>query len=155
MPSQRPLIIDNGQVKTLTADLSVASSRGQYLFHSVPFNSGSTIGQWAAPTALTELFNSANYRIYIDLNYAVQCRLQVTMLSTIASGLTLKTQYSTNGGTSWADLSGSLNLSGTAGIKLSQWFTIDPVPGDVLIRLVTQGGTATNVRFGNILLFVE
>ena len=132
----------------------------------VPFEYTLYAGDAAAPAAVfTNLANAAvteviaaRMRTRIDLTYAVETRLIVSQVVIAAAGTNWRVQYSTDGGTNWTYLDGTVGTSTTSGgpsvaaaastansLQVGSWTTLAAgAKADVLVRFVgTQGnGTA-------------
>jgi hypothetical protein len=95
---------------------------------------------WAMPGAVTELFNDI-VRVQADLTNATQVRIWAVIGSQIGPvGSVIFSQFSTDGGQTWASLTSKASTS-SAGLHLSSWANLNSgARKDVLIRAVAQNG---------------
>lgn len=93
------------------------------------------------PAAITELFGNTYNRIYVDLTTAQQVRL-VERLSVVgATNAYIYAQYSTNKGSTWANLSSTnnklpINATATTTNAYNSSWTSVAYQGEVLLRIV-------------------
>jgi hypothetical protein len=127
---------------------------------NIPLMAMGTAATWTSmPAADTEIMGSTRQRVWSDLSNAVEARLTLRVATAGATGSTIRAQYSTDNGATWADLGTSvaIDVTGTNANAKSGWVAL---PGaaktDVLIRLMGLGGDgATSPSFGVIALQVR
>ncbi|MBZ5600472.1 MAG: hypothetical protein LAN83_19390 [Acidobacteriia bacterium] len=100
---------------------------------------------WAMPGALTELFNDV-VRVQADLTKASQVRLYAEVGNQFGPvGSLIFSQFSTDGGQTWASLTASAPVSST-GSHVSPWVNVPSLAKkDVIIRAVAQNGISLPV----------
>ena len=115
---------------------------------------GTTV-YWTMPWFLTELYGDA-VRIQADLSNATKVRIYAEIGSHHGpSGSTFFSQYSIDGGNTWNTLTSVTEVS-TQGSHVSTWQQI-PVGavGDVVVRVVAEGGNASKVDIKAVHLQAE
>jgi len=99
---------------------------------------------WAnMPAADTELYGTTNTRALAGLADATESR--VTCQLTVAATLTakLRLQYSTDGGTTWANAGSEVVLGAVPAWRVGAWAALPAgAKTDVVLRLVGSGGNA-------------
>jgi hypothetical protein len=101
---------------------------------------GSTFAWANQPAALTEFLGSVNYRRFLDLSNAAQARIVVRVATAGAAGSQLRLQYSTDGGTNWADAGPSVGIA-TAGLGAGTWSNlVAGAKADAQFRIAGSGG---------------
>lgn len=100
---------------------------------------------WAMPGAVTELFNDL-VRVQADLSNASQVRIYAEIGNQFGPiGSIIFSQFSTDGGQTWASLTASASASST-GSHVSPWISVSSqAKKDVLVRAVAQNGISLPV----------
>jgi hypothetical protein len=113
-------------------------------------------GNWVnQPAALSEFGNTNSppnsWWIRTDLTNYATFRYFVTVYDIAASGATIHLQYSSNGGSSWDDISGTTIAIDSSGFKFISGITVPTaIRNDTgLLRIVGEGGNGvTDPNFG-------
>ena len=94
------------------------------------------------PAGIAELVASV-CRHQVDLTGYNQCRISAYIATSGFAGSILFMQYSTDGGTNWFSLSGTIPIT-QAQVQVSAWAAIPAgAVKDVLVRIAGSGGDGT------------
>ncbi len=100
-----------------------------------------TVSVFTNPGSLVEM---AGRRVQMDLVQATQCRVQTNVVIVGATGSTLRVQFSTDGGTTWAEFGALADVSlstASTGFKTTAWLALPAAAkADILLRSVLAGG---------------
>lgn len=118
-----------------------------------PGNGGSRT--WSAmPLAETEIFGVDQHRLYYDLAPFSQAQLQGRFGGGVITGAYLRAQYSTDNGSTWANLDGATGPQVAMGpattipnIRAGAWTNLSTAAktsGTILLRLVGEGGNGSS-----------